>query len=156
MCLNAISSKRTAKKDWYTIKLVEQPHPAFAYSFYRYARQPYNKLLKSHLDKPNFWGAIHKGLHSFVLGPQIPVLIRQKTRFYDSGIVLCRIPKGAEYYLGKGKEVASNKLEIVEVVFCVNNKVKLDEEVEVNLNGSQVYRKLLKVIKSYGYNIKPS
>lgn len=156
MCLNTITGIITAKKDFYTLKVAEFVTLKSCLSYYQCITQEYKVVYKvdMRLDQlPN--RLIHEGLHSiydvYKLNKDYSIGAHP---FTDSqGIILCRIKKGANYYLGDNGDIVSNQLELLEPI--IMNDILLEEKVEDihNMLSALIYA--LNICKSYHLNMEP-
>lgn len=157
MCLYVASELKTAKKDFYTLKVAEYVTKKNCKSFFQGQYQEYGRLLTEHKfdefwdnQNPDF-GMVY-GFHSFVKTPTLVQMDFNLTCDYR-GVILCKIPKGSKYYLGKYSDVISNQLELIEPI-CVSDNF-LEEKVRIStVLGALKHSR--KVCESYGINMIPS
>lgn len=157
MCLFIKSGPHVAKKTFYTLKVAEKVKKDGCHSFYRNAYQKYNTTLCSILKVKSRGLLIGKGLHSLIgILPNNNPILDHDPSIMDRGIVLCKVPKGATYYLGHG-DIVSNKLIIIEPLVVQSNLL----EEKLNLKWREwtlesFFRCAVKICKSYNLNMIPS
>lgn len=159
MCLTVTSKLQTAKKDFYTLKLAESVTEKESLSYYQCVVQKYKEVLTAPMKEGYKIGdSAVLGLHSFYkltsnnLGKFLgPLCFRSP--FQDCrGVLLCRIPKGAKYYLGE-YDIVSNKLEIIEPLVVTANFLPQTVDFKTNI---EALNHALKVCLSYNLNMEPS
>lgn len=164
MCLNINTRHHPrlkhliANRDIYTLKVslynnkLRKP-----VSYYRNVYQKYNEVLNSNLIFNNFYNnnKITKGLHSLISG-FTGVLYGDD---FDSTrdtiiIILCRIPKGSEYYIGKENDIVSNKLVLIQPI-VVNNQYPIKNNNILNIPrlNTSLWNRCIKHCEEAGYKI---
>lgn len=119
MCLRKTHPiAKRASKDLYTYKRLnydmKSPYQWFKYEF--------GKLYRTKMTSYDGGGGIDTGFHTLYL----PTFRWNNTNYFDrekSIIVLCKIPKGASYYIGINEDIVSSQIIIEKVIFtpkCMN------------------------------------
>lgn len=115
MCLIIKSGPHISERDIFTLKTAEGVNNVHCYSFYRVVHQYYEKLYTAHI-KPTYYDEIANGLHSIYCTKT--AVEKRLFGFWDMscerGVVLCKIPKGSTFYLGKRGDIVSNQLILLE------------------------------------------
>lgn len=160
MCLLIKSGPHTARKDFYTIKMVEYPNENECYSFYQRFRYEYNKLYSTTIFAPEN-NAINEGFHSIQIGFKTDWL----EGYFDSeskAIVLCKVVKGSKYYIGKDRDIVSNKIMVVEPIILSQNSISdLSKKLGFEYIGDHwktetLWSYVKPIVESYGLNIELS
>ena len=167
MCLTIKSGPHKAKKDFYTLKLAYKVTKKNSLSYYQDELQTYGKKLKSTITSArDFHGKslenqIGAGLHSTLVGKKSSMLsgytFDNNIINLKKGIILCKIPKNAIYYLGKDNDVVSNELILVEPL-VVNNSCSFELEENVGLlsMSEDALKIASNIVKQLELNIIPS
>lgn len=157
MCLIIKSKKKVAKKDFYTLKVAEEVELKGCVSYYQYEYQEYNKLLKSELGL--FDDKIEQGLHSLICVKLNSHFVGEDAldRAFLRGIILCKIPKGSAYYLGKWHDIVSDQLILIEPL-VVSGKYKFMQNSfqKEMYNVRDALKEAYQYVKEMGLNYKPS
>lgn len=129
MCLILPKNTRKpkiAKKDIYCLKFVRnyKPDTGKCISYFRCSRQKVGQVMRSNIDIDIKKGVIRRGLHAIQLGSENACILPD----WDATLMLAKIPKGSEYYLGKDNGIASNRMVLIEPL--VTNGDFLEVEVE--------------------------
>ena len=147
-----------AKQDMYTFKVCRNlsEDKKVCFSFYKRAQQPLGKLLKSNMDSVDRYNEIEKGLHSLQIKNNIDSNGLGTHTFdlypiYTSSIsiLLCKIPKGSKYFIGRQKDIVSNKLVLIEPLVSNTNAYSLECRIKNCEYVSDAYKEALKIFKSY-------
>ena len=106
MCLIATSGRLVAQWDIVCYKTLDTDMKSIYYEF----QYELGRIYEGELEEPNEDNRLWVGFHSYELKSDA---IRV-SKVWGGTAWKCVIPKGAEYYEGKGYELASNKIIIVE------------------------------------------
>lgn len=161
MCLNIVSGPHVAKKDFYVVKILEQITKTSGYSPYQYYK--YNFKEKVTTEIRVLKGKVSEGLHALVIDNVMDSGWVLHCVDYDlgyavlgSGLVLCKIPKGATYYLGNNKDIVSNELIPLEPVMTMRDDGVIKDGVVEKLTFKEAVGNTEKYLKTTSYNLKPS
>lgn len=152
MCLKVKSELRIAKTDLYTIKKLNIYNGTTLRSPYYKKHWKIGIIETAKMgEKKKKGDYASKGFHSLIQ----PTNNWFRTLDKYCVIMICRIPKGSKYYLGKGDDIISNQLEIVEKGWEYSKFTRLS----INNNGwsdggvkfSNASKKAIKLLESkYG------
>lgn len=153
MCLNIKkgTTKQIADKDYYTYKWVKQWFGANQYGTYksnvlnrvsapyRTFSYHYNRLYSTKLIDGKY--TQHKGFHSLCIPTTKGIKKWLNDITFDNGghvIVVCKIPKGSEYYLGTRGDIISDNIIIVKPLLVSKlidqNQNRIDISTNTNLH----------------------
>lgn len=158
MCLKIKSGPHIAKKSFYTLKIGEYPTKSGYNSFIRGKKQKYGKLLRSILEVDDYTligRRVETGLHSIFSNDFD--WDNEFDGFPERVVILCKIPKGSEYYLGKRGDIASNfLLPLMPICIAAEHTAFIKKGQKKKLETIEdAVRASFKVVKKLGYNIKP-
>ena len=165
MCLKIKSGPHTAKKDFYTLKLAYRVTEKDSVSFYREVKQSYGKKLRAKFTHfVNSFGVtvtdtIKTGLHSILVGKASKIVSGYSFDYgmAEKGVILCKVPKGATYYLGQENDVVSDKLILVEpLIVCSSNIFSLEENIGYVETTNQAFVMASDIVNKLELNIIPS
>lgn len=151
---------RITKRDIFILKIAENITKKHCSSFFRSEKQPFNKELTS---KFSFYESsvglvmVEQGLHG-IISPQNSIEYWFDCQKLTSvGVILCKIPKGSEVFVGMFGEIASNKL-VLQQPILVNKATRsqLDTKVEeywADETDEEFWEECFKIAEDLGYKI---
>ena len=163
MCLKIKSGPHTAKKAFYTLKVAEHIEAKSCKSYFQTVHQDFGKLLTSELRMESpYYNVIYIGLHSLITS-EIDYIRKQIFDYpfdghcFKAGILLCKIPKGATYYLGQEGDIVSDKLILVEPILVSSlSEIKLENNIGEVKETLTAIHEAAKLMKESNLNIQPS
>lgn len=161
MCLTIDYSKHPkrraliAKQDIFTLKIAFLKSKNTTESYYQGTKQKLNELQKATMRARR--GDVSAGLHSIVdeifFDKYLPFDARGDEK---RSVILCKIPKGSTYWLGRAGDIVSNQLVLIEPI--VVNDASQKYLPQGNFIGSvyKLERKTFKLAKTIckSHNIK--
>lgn len=149
---------KIAEKDIYTLKVSKYDmNTKKPISYYQNTLQYYNIILQSDLIFKRFSNdKIKQGLHSLINGitgtmynDNFDIICIPKI------FILCRIPKGSEYFIGMNNDIVSNQLELIQPIIGNDkyfNYSKINS-MKYNLINNKLWNICVKHCKKAGYKI---
>ena len=163
MCLRIKSGPHTAKTEFYTLKLAERTKETHCVSFFHGAIQYYGKTLESDIKKIKFENRIENGLHSLIVSETANTAHTALgdyvfDSFHDErSVILCKVPKGAKYYLGMRSDIVSDKLILVEPLVASSScPFDLEDNLGCIVDTSEAILKAIDIVKEMELNTNPN
>lgn len=166
MCLKIKSGPHVAKKDFFVLKIGKFINKKGFTAPYRGTLYSYNSVYTSKIETELgiFYKEVEKGLHSLLVDNahksswSVHPGGYWGSGLFSSGLLLCKISKGATYYLGINGDVASNKLEVlVPIITSEENSDAIEDGEQIShTTFSSMAKAAEEWVKNAGYNIKPS
>ena len=168
MCLFIMSGPHKAKKAFYTLKVAEGVNRVNCESFYLGHPQPYGETLESRIvldGEEDGEKDVENGLHSLVVLNEMSTIFigyffddtMDNILTFKRGVILCKVPKGATYYLGENGDIASDKLVLIEpILINTNCDFKLEQNLGHVENVTDALKLAATIVKEMGLNINPS
>lgn len=163
MCLEIKGKLKTASKDFYTLKFVSDPTKRGCLSYYMRVPLKFNKVLNSNLTASG--GEVGPGFHSLLIRDEKSIWLGRvwwdPITYEPLGVILCKIPKGSNYYLGKDGDVASDNIILLEVVATNSSnllrfKFNVDTERRYWSQLRDGWEDIINYVKSLNINTTPS
>lgn len=161
MCLIISSGPHIAKKDFYVVKIMEGVTKEKAVSPYRSFQYTFNTPLISKIKIER--RKINVGIHAIIVDGLAGSswVLRSVFCHFDwpdlgSGYILCKIPKGATYYLGDDNDIVTDNLIPLEPIGTIRDDGTIEDGEVINLTFRGLAVKVEEYVKTMQYNIIPS
>lgn len=165
MCLIVKGGPYKASRDLFILKLGECLTPKTFLSYhrgfrYQYGRTSRAKMVTFGITSSHHTMQVEEGLHGLIASElyENPYWLADNfdTADYSRGVMLCKIPKGARYYIGERADIVADAMTPIEPLL-VNSKTKPQLEGEqlrvIHLSDLAWLDHIIKICKSRKINL---
>jgi len=121
MCLTVMSPLKTAETDLYVVKKVKKLSEGEYRAFYRTSFiYKIGDVKKARMDlRKKLYSHVYMGIHAIIYDSTWCNGYLVSSNDSSNALLICKIPKGSKYYIGKRGDIVTNCLEIIEEINVV-------------------------------------